>query len=215
MLSLPSRDRAKRVWEAPSVHTACVTRCTPHPPRRPRAKVRKVTFKATDILPCCRDSVGTHESARAPWRLAHMFFDHRCRLLTHDVYVDENECHIPGNATNDANDAVTHMSSTCRSIRNYLPDRTDSTPSDLVDGHGRLAALTTNPVAAGITTCQPPTKPPCSSWHARASYRRTRPRVRNFPVDGERWSYANLTDAGSRHEPTIPRRRPCLNHVPT
>ena len=30
------RDRAKRVWEAPSVHTACVTSCTPHPPIRLR-----------------------------------------------------------------------------------------------------------------------------------------------------------------------------------
>ena len=177
MLSLRCiRDRAKRVWEAPSVHTACVTRCTPHPSN-------------------------TRQSDSAPSE-RRFNEDRGVIILRLDTWY----------ATNDA---VTHMSSTCRSIRNYLPDRTDSTPSDLVDGHGRLAALTTNPVAAGITTCQPPTKPPCSSWHARASYRRTRPRVRNFPVDGERWSYANLTDAGSRHEPTIPRRRPCLNHVPT
>ena len=139
-----------------------------------------------------------------------MFFDHRCFVdtCTSTRKSQWKEFKERVSYLNDANDAVTHMSSTCRSIRNYLPDRTDSTPSDLVDGHGRLAALTTNPVAAGITTCQPPTNPPCSSWHARASSRRTRPRVRNFPVDGERWSYANLTDAGSRHEPTIPRRRP-------
>ena len=26
------RDLAERVWEAPSVHTACVTSCMPHPP---------------------------------------------------------------------------------------------------------------------------------------------------------------------------------------
>lgn len=131
------------------------------------------------------------------------------------VYPDRDsarsECCIStGNATNASHlrrrDAL--LSSTCRSIRSYLPDRIDSTPTP--GGWPRVSTgrSTKHPVAAGITTCQPPTNPPGFSSHARASCRRTRPRVRNVPVDGERWSYANLTDAGSRHEPTIPRRRP-------